>query len=42
MAQNQMLKAIDTGLQVLDMLGVSLSNDVGDGDFVVEMPKLTN
>jgi predicted ATPase len=42
MAQNQMLKAIDTGLQVLDMLGVSLSNDVGDGDFVVELPELTD
>jgi predicted ATPase/signal transduction histidine kinase len=42
MAQNQMLKAIDTGLQLLDMLGVSLSNDVGDGDFVVELPKLTD
>jgi predicted ATPase/signal transduction histidine kinase len=41
-AQNQMLKAIDTGLQVLDMLGVSLSNDVGDGDFVVELPELTD
>ena len=42
MAQSQMLKAIDTGLQVLNMLGVSLSNDVGDGDFVVELPELTD
>jgi len=42
MAQNQMLKALDTGLQVLDLLGVSLSNDVGDGDFVVELPELTD
>jgi len=41
-AQNQMLKALDTGLQVLDMLGVSLSNYVGDGDFVVELPELTD
>ena len=41
-AQNQMLKALDTGLQVLDMLGVSLSNDVGDGGFVVELPELTD
>src|SRR4028118_1475028 len=41
-AQSQMLKALDTGLQVLDMLGVSLSNDVGDGDFVVELPELTD
>ena len=39
MAQNQMLKAIDTGLPVLDMLGVSLSNDEGGtGGFVVELP----
>lgn len=42
MAQNQMLKAIDTGLQVLDMLGVSLSNEVGDGGFVVELPSLAD
>ncbi|MCC3419235.1 MAG: AAA family ATPase [Microcoleus sp. PH2017_07_MST_O_A] len=42
MAQNQMLKAIDTGLQVLDMLGVSLSNEVGDGGFVFELPKLSD
>jgi predicted ATPase/signal transduction histidine kinase/serine/threonine protein kinase len=42
MAQNQMSKAIDTGLQVLDMLGVSLSNEVGDANFVVELPSLTD
>ena len=42
MAQNQMLKAIDTGLQVLDMLGVSLSNDEGDGGLVIELPNLTD
>lgn len=42
MAQNQMLKAIDTGLEVLDMLGVSLSNEEGDGGLVVELPKLTD
>jgi predicted ATPase/signal transduction histidine kinase/FixJ family two-component response regulator/tRNA A-37 threonylcarbamoyl transferase component Bud32 len=42
MAQNQMLKAIDTGLQVLDILGVSLSNEVGDGGLVVELPTLTD
>ncbi|MEG4006678.1 AAA family ATPase [Microcoleus sp. Pol11C1] len=42
MAQNQMLKAIDTGLQVLDMLGVSLANDEGDGGFVVQLPELTD
>ncbi|MEG4816926.1 AAA family ATPase [Microcoleus sp. K5-D4] len=42
MAQNQMLKAIDTGLQVLDMLGVSLSNEAGDSGFAVELPSLTD
>lgn len=42
MAQNQMLKAIDTGLQVLDKLGVSLSNDEGDGGFVVDLPNLAD
>ncbi|MDF0552095.1 ATP-binding sensor histidine kinase [Kamptonema sp. UHCC 0994] len=42
MAQNQMLKAIDTGLEVLDMLGVSLSNDLGDGGFVVDLPNLAD
>src|ERR687885_181927 len=42
MAQNQMLKAIDTGLQVLDMLGVSLSNDEGDGGFLVELPDIAD
>ncbi|TAG91195.1 MAG: response regulator [Oscillatoriales cyanobacterium] len=42
MAQNQMLKAIDTGLQVLDILGISLSNEAGDGGFVVELPTLTD
>ncbi|MEG4999077.1 trifunctional serine/threonine-protein kinase/ATP-binding protein/sensor histidine kinase [Microcoleus sp. B4-D4] len=42
MAQNQMLKAIDTGMEVLDMLGVSLSNDEGNGGFVVELPNLTD
>ncbi|MEG4440642.1 AAA family ATPase [Microcoleus sp. AT9_B5] len=42
MAQNQMLKAIDTGLQVLDMLGFSLSNEAGEGGFTVELPSLTD
>ncbi|MEG4344555.1 AAA family ATPase [Microcoleus sp. A003_D6] len=42
MAQNQMLKAIDTGLQVLDMLGVSLSNDKDSKDLVVELPNITD
>ncbi|MEG4499155.1 AAA family ATPase [Microcoleus sp. F10-C6] len=42
MAQNQMLKAIDTGLSVLDMLGVSLSNEAGEGGFVVELPSIEN
>jgi len=42
MAQNQMLKAIDTGMQVLDMLGVSLSNDEGNGGFVVELPNIAD
>ncbi|MEG4088347.1 AAA family ATPase [Microcoleus sp. Pol12B4] len=42
MAQNQMLKAIDTGLQVLDMLGVSLSNDEGNGGFLVELPDIAD
>ncbi|HLO49731.1 MAG TPA: AAA family ATPase [Kamptonema sp.] len=42
MAQNQMLKAIDTGLQVLDMLGVSLSNETGEGSLAVELPSLEN
>ncbi|MEG4634554.1 AAA family ATPase [Microcoleus sp. AR_TQ3_B6] len=42
MAQNQMLKSIDIGLQVLDMLGVSLSNDEGDAGFVVELPNLAD
>ena len=42
MAQNQMLKAIDTGLQVLDMLGVSLSNDEGGSGFALKLPSLTD
>jgi predicted ATPase/signal transduction histidine kinase/tRNA A-37 threonylcarbamoyl transferase component Bud32 len=42
MAQNQMLKAIDTGLQVLDMLGVSLSNDEGGSGFAIELPSVEN
>ncbi|MCL1472479.1 trifunctional serine/threonine-protein kinase/ATP-binding protein/sensor histidine kinase [Argonema antarcticum] len=42
MAQNQMLKAIDTGLQVLDMLGVSLSNEADEGGFSVKLPSLTD
>ncbi|MEG3991528.1 serine/threonine-protein kinase PknK [Microcoleus sp. S28C3] len=42
LAQNQMLKALDTGLQVLDMLGVSLSNEAGEGGFAVELPSLTD
>lgn len=42
MAQNQMLKAMDTGLQVLDMLGVSLSNDEGGSGFAIELPSVEN
>ncbi|MCL1467681.1 trifunctional serine/threonine-protein kinase/ATP-binding protein/sensor histidine kinase [Argonema galeatum] len=42
MAQNQMQKAIDTGLQVLDMLGISLSNEALEGGFAVELPSLTD
>jgi len=42
MAQNQMLKAIDTGLQVLDMLGVSLSNEADEGSFAVALPSLAD
>jgi predicted ATPase/GAF domain-containing protein/tRNA A-37 threonylcarbamoyl transferase component Bud32 len=42
MAQNQMLKAIDTGLQVLDMLGVSLSNEADGSGFALKLPSLTD
>jgi PAS domain S-box-containing protein len=39
MAQAQMLKTIDTGLQALEMLGVSLFTP-NDGNLVVELPSL--
>ncbi|MEG4394821.1 AAA family ATPase [Microcoleus sp. BROC3] len=42
MAQNQMLKAIDTGLQVLDMLGVSLSNEADGSGVAIELPSVEN
>ncbi|MBW4682783.1 MAG: AAA family ATPase [Microcoleus vaginatus WJT46-NPBG5] len=41
-AQNQMLKATDTGLQALEMLGVSLSSLPSDGNWVVALPSLTD
>ena len=41
-AQNQMLKALDTGRQVLALLGVSLSSIPSDGHLQVELPELTN
>ncbi|HEY9872304.1 MAG TPA: ATP-binding protein, partial [Candidatus Obscuribacterales bacterium] len=40
MAQNQMLKAIDTGLEALEKLGVSLSPLPSDGSLVVKLPLL--
>ena len=41
MAQAQILKVIDTGLQALEMLGISLFNP-SNGNFVVELPSLTD
>jgi predicted ATPase/signal transduction histidine kinase/tRNA A-37 threonylcarbamoyl transferase component Bud32 len=41
-AQNQMLKALDIGLQVLALLGISLSSIPSDGHLRVELPELTN
>lgn len=41
-AQNQMLKALDIGLQVLALLGVSLSSIPSDSRPRVELPELTN
>ncbi|HEY9613080.1 trifunctional serine/threonine-protein kinase/ATP-binding protein/sensor histidine kinase [Allocoleopsis sp.] len=41
-AQNQMLKALDIGLQVLTLLGVSLSSIPSDSHLRVELPELTN
>ncbi len=41
-AQNQMLKALDIGLQVLELLGVSLSSIPSHGHLQVELPELTN
>jgi predicted ATPase/signal transduction histidine kinase/CheY-like chemotaxis protein/tRNA A-37 threonylcarbamoyl transferase component Bud32 len=38
--QNQMLKAIDTGVEVLKMLGVSLSPTPSDGGAVPTLPRL--
>ncbi|MDI9635515.1 AAA family ATPase [Oscillatoria amoena NRMC-F 0135] len=40
MAQNQMLKSIDTGLQVLEMLGVSLATEVDENSFAIQLPSL--
>ncbi|MBD2040743.1 ATP-binding sensor histidine kinase [Microcoleus sp. FACHB-672] len=40
MAQNQMLKALETGLQVLETLGVSLSTASSDDCFVLELPSV--
>jgi predicted ATPase/signal transduction histidine kinase/CheY-like chemotaxis protein/tRNA A-37 threonylcarbamoyl transferase component Bud32 len=39
-AQNQMLKAIETGVQVLEMLGVSLSPPPNEGGAVPVLPRL--
>ncbi|HEY9833163.1 MAG TPA: serine/threonine-protein kinase PknK, partial [Stenomitos sp.] len=39
-AQNQMLKAIETGVQVLQMLGVSLSPISSEGGVVPTLPQL--
>ncbi|MBD2129639.1 AAA family ATPase [Microcoleus sp. ZQ-A2] len=39
-AQNQMLKAIETGVQVLQMLGVSLSPTPNEGGVVPTLPQL--
>ena len=41
MAQAQILKVIDTGLQALEMLGISLFNP-SNGNFVVDLPSLTD
>lgn len=41
-AQNQMLNALDIGLQVLALLGVSLSSIPSDSHLRVELPELTN
>jgi predicted ATPase/signal transduction histidine kinase/CheY-like chemotaxis protein/tRNA A-37 threonylcarbamoyl transferase component Bud32 len=38
-AQNQMLKAIETGVQVLEMLGVSLSPTPSEGGVVPTLPR---
>jgi PAS domain S-box-containing protein len=40
-AQSQLLKSIDTGLQALEMLGVSLSVP-SDENLVIELPKFTD
>lgn len=42
MAQNQMLKAIETGDLALEMLGFSLSNIEIDDAWVVELPNLSD
>ncbi|HEY9665610.1 MAG TPA: AAA family ATPase [Coleofasciculaceae cyanobacterium] len=39
-AQNQMIKAIETGVQVLEMLGVSLSPIPSEGGVVPTLPQL--
>ncbi|MBD2042518.1 ATP-binding sensor histidine kinase [Microcoleus sp. FACHB-672] len=39
-AQLQMAKAVDTGLQALEMIGVSLSNVLGNGSEKVTLPRL--
>ncbi|MFB2919838.1 trifunctional serine/threonine-protein kinase/ATP-binding protein/sensor histidine kinase [Aerosakkonema funiforme] len=40
MAQNQMLTAMNTGLQALEMLGVSLSSPPSSDRWVVDLPEL--
>ena len=40
LAENQLVKAIDTGLAVLDMLDCPLPNPPEDGNWVVELPSL--
>ncbi|MEG4576371.1 ATP-binding sensor histidine kinase [Microcoleus sp. N3A4] len=39
-AQNQLVKAIEMGLSVVEILGVTLSPLLNDGSSVVELPKL--
>ncbi|MEW6493790.1 MAG: AAA family ATPase [Cyanobacteriota bacterium] len=39
-AQNQMSQALDTGVQVLEMLGVSLSQTPSEGGAIPQLPRL--